>query len=186
MPAVMTSLNLSRFCRRYSIRLIWVSMLGPDGEDFDHAQAAVQEGNLDPADLLMVMNHGVLRGGNPDTAFLPIMQKRAFRDLIDKGARSIIMPNLYVMKDMREAMVDFYEVAAGTKPNGELHQPVWSEMSNCFLDDIEDEFRQVELSELLPCDFENLANLQEARDAKEVRDLLGPVDINEVGSGFDL
>lgn len=150
MDEVMFELNLPSFCDDYDIDLIAISMLGPDLEDFQHVIKAIDAGYLKPENMLLVMNQGVLRGGNLDTAFVPILDDPRFQKLCADGALKMLMPRLPVMSKMREALVDVYQVASGRKPDGSIEQPVWSHMSKRWLADLEQEYADAGITERLP------------------------------------
>jgi hypothetical protein len=150
MDDVMAELNLSEFCDDNDIDLIVIGMLGPDTEDFEHVVKAVEGDHLSPKHMLMVTNFGTLRGGNPDAAFKPIFNDPRFKDLRARGAKSIIMPRLPVMSSMREAKADVYEVAGGKRPDGSIHDPVWAHMSKRWLKDMEQQFVNAGIAEMLP------------------------------------
>ena len=82
---VIAELDPSEFCRDNGIGLLTVCMLGPDLEDFRHLMTAVDEGQVHPADMLLVFNEGMLRGGNPDGAFPGIVENPAYAELIKAG-----------------------------------------------------------------------------------------------------
>lgn len=156
MDEVMSELNLSEYCDDYGIRLVAVSMLGPDREDFLHAAKAVDLG-LRPKDMLLVLNQGVLRGGNPDQAFLPIVRDDAFKALKAEGAKAILMPKLTVMNEMRDLAADFYEVASGRGPDGKMwvdrnNKPraLWSHMSRKWTEYLEGQFATAGIADILP------------------------------------
>ena len=100
---VIAELDPSEFCRDNGIGLLTICMLGPDLEDFRHLMTAVDEGHVHPADMLLVFNEGVLRGGNPDGAFLGIVENSAYAELTKAGAKTIFMRRLSILDRLRES-----------------------------------------------------------------------------------
>ena len=134
---VISDLDPSEFCRDNGIDLLTVCMLGPDKEDFRHLVAAVEEGHVNPEDMLVVFNEGVLRGGSPDGVFLPILENPAYVEMVKAGARSIYMRRLPILDRLRDARANLYEVAGGKRPDGTNHSATQTHMTRKWLDHIE-------------------------------------------------
>jgi hypothetical protein len=134
---VIAELDPSEFCRDNAIGLLMVCMLGPDLEDFRHLMTAVDEGQVNPADMLIVFNEGVLRGGNPDGAFLGVIENPRFVELTRAGAQSIFMRRLSILDRLREARANLYEVASGRRHDGTPHSATQAHMTKKWLDFIE-------------------------------------------------
>lgn len=139
MGETLRELEIPTFCEGIGARFTWLTVLGPDPEDFQHVRAAVDAGHLLPHHMLLVLNEGAIRRGqNATGAFAPVASHPDFVALVDAGARMILLPRLTIMDELRAGRLDFYDVAAGkldaagTKPKA-----TWSFMAKRWTQDAE-------------------------------------------------
>ncbi len=137
MQEFLEDLNLVTFCADRGFKLLSMCMLGPDIEDFNHIRAAADAGVLHPAHMILVMNEGVIRGGqSPAGAFDSIKHHPDFLGLMKDGAVPVYMTRLPCMDALREQRLDFYDVAAGRPgPDGKRPRATMQHMTNKWLTD---------------------------------------------------
>lgn len=139
MGETLQELEIPAFCEGVGARFTWLTVLGPDPEDFQHVRAAVDAGHLLAHHMLLVLNEGAIRRGQNTTgAFAPVASHSDFMALIDAGARAILLPRLPIMDELRAGGLDFYDVAAG-KPDAAGIKPkaTWSFMAKRWTQDAE-------------------------------------------------
>lgn len=124
---LLQDLNLPTFCVSFGFRLTWLCMLGPDEEDFRHVRAALDAGDLNPGNMLLVLNEGVIRQNqNAASAFDAIIEHPDFRAMLKNGAKTLYWNRLPGMKGLLDAKLDFFDVAAqrpdanGIKPKATM------------------------------------------------------------------
>ena len=139
MGETLQELEIPAFCEGVGARFTWLTVLGPDPEDFQHVRAAVDAGHLLPHHMLLVMNEGAIRRGqDPTGAFSPVASHPDYVALVDAGARTILLPRLTIMDELRAGRLDFYDVAA-EKPDATGNKPkaTWSFMARRWTQDVE-------------------------------------------------
>ena len=139
MGETLQELEIPAFCEGVGARFTWLTVLGPDPEDFQHVRAAVDAGHLLPHHMLLVLNEGAIRRGqNATGAFAPVASHPDFVALVDAGARMILLPRLTIMDELRAGRLDFYDVAAG-KPDAAGNKPkaTWAFMAKRWTQDVE-------------------------------------------------
>ena len=151
-PEFVRELSLTRYCAECDITLLSIYMLGPDFEDFRHVMELVRAGDMRAERTLLVMNEGVVRQGQSVAgAFDPIIGHPDMRALLEDGATSVFLKRLTCMPLIREAGLNFYDVAAG-KPDrrGTRPRPTLQHMTRVWLQQNEDEHAQAGALEWLP------------------------------------
>lgn len=139
MEELLRDLQLPEFCEANDFEFAWLCVLGPDLEDFEHVRTAVQAGHMKPRDMVFALNEGAIRQGqNPVGAFKPVTTNADFMAIMADGASAIYVPRLSIMEELRQARLDFYQVAArepmadGTRPRA-----TWAHMVGKWLGDVE-------------------------------------------------
>lgn len=108
----MLDLDLAQFGKDVGIRVVFLVCFGPQMDDFDHALEVKRRGVFDGANVLLVQNEGVLkRGQDPGKMFGAIIGRKEFLDWLGEGARSVYLPTLACMPDIRQAGITLREAA---------------------------------------------------------------------------
>lgn len=108
----MLDLDLAEFGKATDIRIVFLVCFGPQMDDFDHALEVKRRGVFDGANVLLVQNEGVLkRGQDPQKMFGAIIGRKEFLDWLSEGARSVYLPTLACMPDIRQAGLTLREAA---------------------------------------------------------------------------
>lgn len=152
MEELLRDLQLPEFCEANDFEFAWLCVLGPDLEDFEHVQTAVQAGHMRPQHMIMVMNEGAIRQGqNPVGVFDPVMASPDFSALVRDGAKAIYVPRLSIMDDLRKARLDFYSVA-GREPAADGTRPraTWAHMASRWLGDVEARIAKSQIGDRVP------------------------------------
>jgi hypothetical protein len=113
MEELLRDMELPSFCAENDMRFTWLCPLGPNLEDFQHVQGAVDANHMQPRDMLLVLNEGVVRKNqNPAGAFIPLMENKGYLQLIEAGARMLYLPQNPVMDEIRQLGVSYYDILA--------------------------------------------------------------------------
>lgn len=117
-------LDLGPFCEAIGVKLVSVLTLGPEVEDFRHMVKAAHAGHLEPHQIVLALNEGVIPMGVTTLgAFEAVLAEPEFEELLDRGAKSLIMPRLACVKGLKEAGLTLYQAAypaKGTKVSATL------------------------------------------------------------------
>jgi hypothetical protein len=109
-------LDLGPFCEAIGVKLVSVLTLGPEVEDFRHMVKAAHAGHLEPHQIVLALNEGVIPMGVTTLgAFDPILAEPEYEELIAGGAKSIVMPRLSCVKGLKEAGLSLYQAAYPAK-----------------------------------------------------------------------
>ncbi len=113
---LLRDMELPSFCEENGMRFTWLCPLGPNVEDFQHVQGAVDANHMQPKDMLLVLNEGVVRKGqNAAGAFNPLMKSEGYMQLIEAGARMLYLPQNPVMDEIRQIGVSYYDILADSR-----------------------------------------------------------------------
>lgn len=113
MEELLRDMELPAFCEENDMRFTWLCALGPNIEDFQHVRSAVDANYMQPKDMLLVLNEGVIRKGqNAAAAFNPLMESKDYVQLIEAGARMLYLPPNPVMDEIRQLGVSYYDILA--------------------------------------------------------------------------
>jgi len=116
MEELLRDMELPSFCEEHGMRFTWLCPLGPNIEDFQHVQGAVDANHMQPKDMLLVLNEGVVRKGqNAAGAFNPLMESKDYVQLIKDGARMLYLPQIPVMDEIRQLGVSYYDILADSR-----------------------------------------------------------------------
>lgn len=139
MEELLRDLELPEFCEANDFEFAWLCVLGPDLEDFEHVRTAVQAGHMKPRHMVFALNEGAIRQGqNPVGAFEPVTTSTDFMAMVRDGASAIYVPRLSIMEELRQARLDFYQVAAREPmADGSRPRATWAHMVGKWLDDVE-------------------------------------------------
>lgn len=117
-------LDLGPFCEAIGVKLVSILTLGPEVEDFRHMVKAAHAGHLEPHQIVLALNEGVIPMGVTTLgAFDAIMAEPEYEDLLAGGAKAIMMSRLACVKGLREAGLSLYQAAypaQGTKVSATL------------------------------------------------------------------
>lgn len=118
-------LDLGPFCEAIGVKLVSVLTLGPEVEDFRHMVKAAHAGHLEPHQIVLAFNEGVIPMGVTTLgAFEPILAAPELEELIGMGAKMMLMPRLACVKGLKEAGLSLYQAAypaQGVKVSATLH-----------------------------------------------------------------
>ncbi len=145
-------LGLVELCEAHEMEALSLYMCGPEMDDFDHVLAIWKDGLFRPKRSLLVFNeHLVPQGRTPAGAFAAITARSETQELYDAGMRTILMPRLACMLEMREAGLGLFDAAAG-KPgrDGKLLDPVRKFMVRQWLGKMRGELESVGALEWMP------------------------------------
>ena len=113
MEELLRDMELPSFCEENGMRFTWLCALGPNVEDFQHVRSAVDAGHMQPKDMLLVLNEGVVRKNqNPAGAFNPLMENEGYLAMMRAGARTLYMPQNPVMDEVRQLGMSYYQILA--------------------------------------------------------------------------
>lgn len=116
MEELLRDMELPSFCAENDMQFTWLCPLGPNLEDFQHVQGAVDAGHMQPKDMLLVLNEGVVRKGqNAAGIFNPLMQSASYLQLMQAGARMLFMPQNPVFDEVRQLGVSYYHILADNR-----------------------------------------------------------------------
>jgi hypothetical protein len=140
-------LRLVEFCRRRGIDPLAVYCLGPDEEDLSHIHTIFKGGYFSPERMVLFTNEGVIRAGQHVAgAFERTINDARFQEIIQAGAKSILLTRLACMAEIKSLPVGLYTAAAG---NAGL-EPVQEFMVEDWLSDIEAQRREEGVAEWMP------------------------------------
>lgn len=145
-------LNLVGFCKRRCIHPLALYVLGPEEEDLRHVLAIWRSGYFRPERALLLLNEGVIRQGKTVAgAFDATMSHPGFAEIVNGGAKPILLERLACMPDVRQAGVGFYGASVGQVVNGGIAlDPVSEYMTESWLADLETKRASVGALEWLP------------------------------------
>ena len=145
-------LGLVELCEAHDMEALALYLCGPEMDDFDHVVAIWKDGLFRPKRSLLVFNeHLVPQGRTPSGAFDVIMARPEGKELFDAGMRTIIMPRLPCMREMREAGLGFFDAAAGRAGrDGKPLDPVRQFMVRQWLGKMRGQFENVGALQWLP------------------------------------
>ena len=113
MEELLRDMELPAFCEENDMRFTWLCALGPNVEDFQHVRSAVDANHMQPKDMLLILNEGVVRKGqNAAGAFIPLMESNDYMQLMNAGARMLYLPQNPVMDEIRQLGVSYYDILA--------------------------------------------------------------------------
>ena len=113
MEELLRDMELPSFCEENGMRFTWLCALGPNVEDFQHVRSAVDANHMQPKDMLLFLNEGVVRKGqNAAGAFIPLMESNDYVQLMNAGARMLYLPQNPVMDEIRQLGVSYYDILA--------------------------------------------------------------------------
>lgn len=142
-------LDLGPFCEAIGVKLVSVLTLGPEIEDFRHMVRAAHAGHLEPHQLVLVLNDGVIPTGVTTLgAFDAILAEPEYEDLLAGGAKAILMPRLACVKGLREAGLSLYQAAYPAK--GTRISATLMHMSRQWLEKQEKAISDKGIAEMLP------------------------------------
>ncbi|MDN3563114.1 hypothetical protein ACFQY5_40035 [Paeniroseomonas aquatica] len=105
-------LDLGPFCQAIGVKLVSVLTLGPEVEDFRHMVKAAHAGHLEPHQIVLAFNEGVIPMGVTTLgAFEPILAAPELEELVAMGAEMMVMPRLACVKGLKEAGLSLYQAA---------------------------------------------------------------------------
>lgn len=152
MQEYVRDLALSQFCSDFDITPTVAVFLGPDLEDFRHAEELLRSGAFPSERTILVLNEGVIRHGQTTAgAFSPITALPAFKALVTDGVRPVFLRRLTCMSVLRERGLGFYDAVAGRPDSkGAKASPTLHHMTKTWLATFEREFEEVEVLDWLP------------------------------------
>lgn len=132
-------LNLVGFCTKRRISPLALYVLGPEEEDLRHVLAIWRSGYFRPERALLLLNEGVIRQGKTVSgAFDATMSDPGFAEMVQAGARPILLQRLACMADVRQAGAGFYGASMGqVGDGGTALDPVSEYMTESWLEDLE-------------------------------------------------
>lgn len=111
MEELLRDMELPSFCAENDMRFTWLCPLGPNLEDFQHVRGAVEAGHMQPKDMLLILNEGVIRKGqNAAGVFIPLLDSAGFVEVIRAGARMLFMPQNPVFDEVRQLGLSYYHI----------------------------------------------------------------------------
>lgn len=133
-------LNLVGFCAKRGIKPLALYVLGPEEEDLRHVLAIWRSGYFRPDRALLLLNEGVIRQGKTVAgAFDATMSDPGFAEMIQGGAKPILLQRLACMSDVRQAGAGFYGASVGQVGTGCIElDPVSQYMTESWLADLEE------------------------------------------------
>jgi hypothetical protein len=152
MQEYVRDLALSQFCADFDIAPTLAVFLGPDLEDFRHAEELLRSGAFPSERTILVLNEGVIRHGQTTAgAFDPILALPEFDKLLDDGVRVLFLRRLTCMSVLRERGLGLYDAVAG-KPDskGVKASPTLHHMTKTWLSKFEQEIEEVGVLDWLP------------------------------------
>lgn len=149
-------MDLVKFCKRRKIEPVALFVLGPDNEDLQHMLKIHVAGFFRPKRTIVVLNEGVVREGKTVAgAFDATVNDDGFKQMCrESEAKVFLMNRLACMGEFIDRRVkkgeplSFYDAAYGkaAKPL----DPVQEFMTEEWLEDLEEERRNLGVSEWLP------------------------------------
>ncbi len=152
MQEYVRDLALSQFCADFGITPTVAVFLGPDLEDFRHAEELLGSGAFPSERTILVLNEGVIRHGQTTSgAFNPIMAQPEFETLAERGVRAVFLRRLTCMGVLRDRGLGFYDAVSG-KPDskGSKASPTLHHMTKTWLATFEREFEAADVLDWLP------------------------------------
>ena len=145
-------LDLVGFCAKRGIKPLALYVLGPEEEDLRHVLAIWRSGYFRPDRALLLLNEGVIRQGKTVMgAFDATMSHPGFAEMIQGGAKPILLQRLACMADVRQAGTGFYGASMGEVGSGGIAlDPVSEYMTESWLSDLEAKRVSVGAAEWLP------------------------------------
>lgn len=145
-------LNLVGFCAKRGINPLALYVLGPEEEDLRHVLAIWRSGTFRPERALLLLNEGVIRQGKTVSgAFDATMSDPGFAEMVQAGARPILLRRLACMADVRQAGAGFYGASLGQVGDGGIElDPVSQFMTESWLEDLEAKRVEVGAASWLP------------------------------------
>jgi hypothetical protein len=152
MQEYVRDLALSKFCADFDIAPTVAVFLGPDIEDFRHAEELLRSGAFPSERTILVLNEGVIRHGQTTAgAFTPITSLPEFKALVKDGVRPAFLRRLTCMSVLRERGLAFYDAVAGkSDAKGAKASPTLHHMTKTWLATFEREFEEVDVLDWLP------------------------------------
>lgn len=137
-------LDLESFCSSVGITPLSLIVLGPDEADLQHVTAIETSRSFLVPQTVLVLNEALVSPGkSAANAFGPMMELKAFRAIVDGGAKPVIMPRLGCMSDVA-GWSRFTEAAAGLPGHGGTSLgPVRRQMVTTWLRNMEQAFAPV-------------------------------------------
>ncbi len=145
-------LPLATFCQAAGVSCLPLYFSGPEKDDFDHIIAIHDAGYFRGPQAILFLNESLVRAGKTTIrAFDPIMDRPDLRKLMDGGVRTVLIPRLPCMAEMRATGLNFYDAAAN-KPgvSGKPMDPVRQFMVKIWLERLEEQFIELGVAEWLP------------------------------------
>jgi len=140
-------LRLVEFCKRRGIDPLAIYCLGPDEEDLSHIHTIFKGGYFRPERMVLFTNEGVIRAGQHVAgAFERTTNDERFKEIMNAGARSILLTRLACMPQVKGLPVGLYTAAAGKAGL----EPVQEFMVEDWLADIESQRREEGVAEWMP------------------------------------
>jgi hypothetical protein len=152
MQEYVRDLALSQFCADFDITPTVAVFLGPDMEDFRHAEELLRSGAFPAERTILVLNEGVIRHGQTTAgAFTPITAQPEFKALVKGGVRVAFLRRLTCMGVLRERGLGFYDAVSGRPDSkGVKASPTLHHMTKTWLATFEREFEEVDVLDWLP------------------------------------
>jgi hypothetical protein len=152
MQEYVRDLALAQFCADFGIMPTVAVFLGPDLEDFRHAEELLGSGAFPSERTILVLNEGVIRHGQTTSgAFNPIMAQPEFESLVERGVRPVFLRRLTCMSVLRERDLGFYDAVAGMPDSkGVKASPTLHHMTKTWLNTFEREFEMADVLDWLP------------------------------------
>ena len=152
MQEYVRDLALGQFCADFDITPTVAVFLGPDMEDFRHAEELLRSGAFPSERTILVLNEGVIRHGQTTAgAFTPITSQPEFKALVKAGVRPAFLRRLTCMGVLRERGLGFYDAVNGKPDNkGVKASPTLHHMTKTWLATFEREFEEVDVLDWLP------------------------------------
>ncbi|MDD2859498.1 MAG: hypothetical protein PHT60_15075 [Acidiphilium sp.] len=145
-------LSLVGFTDRFNIRLVQAYFLGPDEEDFRHVVSTIDHAQFDPRSTILYLNEGVVRTGQtPFQVFAPLTLRDDFIELVGKGIRTVTIPRVICLDDMRSLGLTINDVLSNrTGRAGRRAPPTMQIMVEDWCRRLETAHVDVGVGDLLP------------------------------------
>ena len=152
MEELLRDMELPAFCAEIGMRFTWLCALGPNVEDFQHVRSAVDANHMQPKDMLLVLNEGVVRKGqNAAKAFNPLMESNDYLQLIEAGARMLYLRYNPVFDEVRQTGLGYYQVAADHRdPITGKMKAIRQHIVRRWLEDLEAEIAEQKAEDAVP------------------------------------
>lgn len=145
-------LSLAEFCESVGVAPLSIYMTGPDIEDFEHILTIHRSRLFETRRSILVLNESLVRAGKtPKGAFDVILQRPELAEMIEDGAKLLIMPRIIHIADARAAGLSFFDAADGKSGrDGKPLDPLKRFSIKSWLDRMESQFATQNVGEWLP------------------------------------